>query len=427
MQKLRLKNENLSVSHILFVLLIVFSIIPSIGIKFVTAGFTWTAYRLVCALVVIYTVFEVKALYVEKGKFCSKWIVFLTIWVVYGTILLFVARYSVFHSGFIECLSLLNGLITLFFLSRQLSSEYNRYVAIRLIYWALNVMLFVGIIEILTGWHLSSSKFSDVASYGNVVNNHLATGFMYNENDFSAMLTCLTPVLIDRRLGKKRLFTIAGVMLVNLINDAATCVFAICAFAGYYLLVLRGGKSYKAIILKLFLGAIALCSIALFLFTGISFSNRNDMLGSVARTISGVHMASGSLYRRFSMYTDGIVAWRSTGMLGMGPGGFTNYFVKHGSVSGLTNPHAFLIEILTQYGIVILLWFVFLLSYMFRSANKKYHATSGDEQKQVLMVIAFTIIYFVISFAPSSFIGYSYPWMLIALMCSQLDYGLDFG
>lgn len=416
-----MRQRRISLKYVMFIMLVVFSIIPDVGIKFSTAGLTWTAYRIVIVLSLAFLVFGHGRISISREEPMTRWILFMTVWSLYGIILLFVGSYTDYHNGFVEWFSIVCGLVVFCCMSRYLSSEQYVDALVTALYWLLNVLVLVGFIEIITGWHWTASAFKDYQSTINMYdNNHLATGFMYNMNDFSALLTCLSPILVTERLGKKRAVTLVGIVIINHINDATTCNIAILFFILYYFLILRGECNKNAIAFKaLFWTAIVLIIVIALCFN-MDFSERNDLLGAIARQITNARHGNGSLYRRIVLYKDALSAWFSTGMMGFGPAGFATYFTTHPSLSKLVNPHSLVLEILTQYGIVICGWFLWLLLWMFRSAKKLYKTAIGADKQRVLMVVAFIIVYFFASFAPSSFIGYSYQWVLIALMCSQL-------
>lgn len=416
-----MKFRSFSLRRFIYLCLIVFSIIPDVGIKFSVGGFTWTAYRLVVLLSVVVTL--PRSIWIRKSRTnINRWVAFMAFWSVYGIILLVVGRYSDIHNGFIEWLSIFNGLIVIYIIGYYLGSPENRRKALRLVYWLLNIMVIFGLYEIATGKHwMTSAYYDDTSSVFLYSNTHQATGFMYNMNDFSAMITCMTPVLIDPRFGKKRIITLIGVLFINFINDATACTFALMVFAGFYYLIVRGGKSKRAFLYKIVFWILLFFGVYLIVTSGAGLVNRNDFIGAMARQIFNAKKSNGSLYVRLIMYRDAFSAWRSTGMLGMGPSGYANYFATHASQSGLVNPHSLILEILSEYGIIIAEWFIWLLIRMYGSAKKMYDSMDEGTRTKGLMVIAFIIIYFIASFAPSTFIGYAYQWVLIAIMCTQLD------
>ncbi len=425
-----MRIRSIKFKKLIFVLLIVISVIPDIGIKFSTFGFTWTLYRLyipICLLSVIFIVNSGR-IGVDRKATTTKWIRFMLVWSIYGIVLLFVGKYSETHNGFVEWLSIVNGLIVFYILGYYLKEKEYRDTAIRVIYWLLNGMIVIGLLEIATGKHWPTSAFYDVnSSVHEQSDTHQATGLMYNMNDFSALITCMSPVLVANRLGNKRLISLIGILFINLVNDATACTLAIIVFTVFYLLILKGGKTSKARLFRIVFWVLCVSGIAFFITNGAGLATRNDFIGAFTRQIINAKQSSGSLYARLIMYKDAFFAWISTGMLGMGPAGYSIYFSAHTSISGLMNPHSLILEILTQYGIIIAGCFVGLLIWMYRLAKKQYNICADEKKNMAIMVIAFIIIYTIASFAPSAFIGYSYQWVLIAITCSYLDKTNDLG
>lgn len=420
--ELLIKKSNVH-NSIYFSLLVILSFIPSIGITFSTLGFTWTPYRVFIALTIFGIVALRKFLVVNRRtNSILNWIIFLAFWIVYGIVLLFFGEYTSFHNGIVELLSVFNGFIIMLVLSMFLTDNYNQEFVKTTIFWLLNVLLVFGIFEILTGWHWITSSFKDAKRIENqIISHHYATGFMYNVNDFSTMITCMTPILIEKRFGRKRLLTIAGVLFINVVNDATTCTLAIVLFIVYYYLIIYGGKTRKGYGIRLLLWGLSIIVLLFFIAFGERFVSSRGFIGALARQVFNARRSVGSLHVRLLMYKDTIHAWLSTSIFGMGPGSFSNYFIMHKSSSGLINPHSLFFEVLSQYGIIVIIWFIWLLTKMYLQARKMCNSLNDGTYRNGLMIVAFVIIYCVSSFAPSSFLGYAYQWMLIAFMCSYLD------
>ena len=229
-----MRSRSVSLNKLIFLCLIIFSIIPNVGIKFSTVGFTWTAYRLFVLLSVMVVLFGYTKIRIFYTTFNSKWVIFMVFWFVYGAALLFTGKYSDMHNGFVELLSIFNGLVVIYIMGQFLGAVKNRDRAIKMIYWMLNFMIIMGIVEIITGKHWMTSAYHDRSSSVFLYSNkHQATGLMYNMNDFSAMITCMTAILIDKRFGSKRFLTLAGVLFINLKNDATACTLALVVFVGF--------------------------------------------------------------------------------------------------------------------------------------------------------------------------------------------------
>ena len=138
-----IKSYRKPTTSYLFTCLIVFSFIPDIGIKFATFGFTWTVYRITIAISICAVLFLRAQINIMKRKMLTKWLLFQFVWVLYGGILLFVGKYTDFHNGFIEMLSVFNGLIVFYCMSIYLRSEENKEHAIATVFYLLNVFVLI--------------------------------------------------------------------------------------------------------------------------------------------------------------------------------------------------------------------------------------------------------------------------------------------
>lgn len=417
-----MSKNKFTTDHFLLILLTVTAFVPGISLRITTFGFTWTVYRAAVFLALFFVVAGAVPIRIGDHSLLHKWILFMLFWLCYGFALLFLGRYSDRHNGLLELLSVFGGAVVFYVMRHILADTKNRKTAITLIYWMLNLMILIGLIEIAAGKHLSTSGFNDPgSSLYELVNRRQATGLMYNMNDFSAMITCMCPVLLYRGLGFKRAPTMLGVLLINLANDATTCTLSILVFVGFYFLIIMGGRKRSAVVYKMIFWFLFIAALAFVVFFPHESIGGIGFFGALSRQISNFRSGSGSLYHRVLIYGETIRAWLSTGMLGMGPAGFSRYFSLYQSQTGLVNPHSLLFEILSQYGILVTGGFVFMLIRSYFAGRELYRAKDKLEQSAGLILMAYVIVYFFASFAPSSFIKYPYQWLLLSVMCSFPD------
>ena len=408
---------------------LLFSLIPDIGIKFRFMGLTWNAYRVFCLVAVIYLMVHFSGtVYFGVNKFNDWLLLLLSLWVIYGMTIMIISQYSDRHKGFIELLALVNGLILCGIVRYAIKSTDDFDIINRVIYLVLVFFVLYGIYEIVTGNHWYASAFNDegstIANYDNI---HLATGFMYNMNDFSAMITCISPVLISKKLGKLRWCVLAGVFFINLINDATTCNIAMILFFIYYYMLVAGKINYRILKWELFV-LICIISVAFIFYQGEGLTSRSDVLGAVARQVFNARNSTGSLYRRVIIYQDSLQAIFGENILGFGPCSFENFFTLHPSASKLVNPHSLLIEILFQYGMIIFIPYVLLLFLASKRTYLEYKRCNDNKSKpQYMIYFGFIICYILVSFAPSSYLNYSYQWLLVGIICRSLDISREKG
>lgn len=406
-------------------LLALAALVPDIGLKVSTFGFVWTIYRfLSIASLLLIIILDRGTLHVNKGDFHLQWIKLMIVWVLYGFLSMQISTYSDRHAGYIELLSILNGSIILY-VSYAVSVNQDVFEKlVKTIRYVLIVFLIIGFVEISTGKHLNASMFNDTSNRTVVLYNlsrNVATGLMYNQNDFSAFITSLNCVCFYQSRKRTKWIYMILVFIVNIVNNATICNSSIIVGLLFYYLILnnfRGDRSKFKIVIFILLTVFIILFGLIFDYTDSIFGR---YLSSIDIQISNVRLATGSLYKRLIIYFDSIRALIRSWFLGVGPSGITNYFKENPSISGLTDPHALLLEILSQYGVLIFTWFVVLLVKMFNYSRRGFFSVNNDSENRYLMSMQVIITYVIVSFAPSTFIGYSYQWLLIAVCCNGLQ------
>ena len=100
---------------VLIFILVFSSLIPDIGLKISTFGFNWTFYR--TSMLVSILIYLRMSKSVEKlipRYVYGRWVILMSVWVLYGIILMVLSPYRDLHNGFIELLSVCNGLVCIY-------------------------------------------------------------------------------------------------------------------------------------------------------------------------------------------------------------------------------------------------------------------------------------------------------------------------
>ena len=411
--------------RILTAFIVLFAIIPDIGVKFTTLGFTWTALRLTMGFGLFWFLATRRySVQIRLTALSDQWMIFLLCWFLYGAVQLVLCRYSNTHNGVIELLAIWNGVMVFALFKALVTTEAARKFVVNLLLILLVLLLLVGAFEILTGLHLPWSGYNDIGSTINKLpNKHLATGFMYNTNDYSALITCLSAVLLEKRFGIMRFGLLAAVIGINFINDANLCNLAVFSFILLYGIFLPHVDYKREVSVKVVFIIILCCGV--FAAVVFGFLSRGKMVQALNLQLQRASAGQGSLFKRINMYRDAVTAWLKEGLLGFGPSSFAQYFTKNPSKSGIVNPHSLIIEIMFQYGIPILFGYLYMFVKTIGRLMKRLRYESYlPNREKYIMCLAFMLLYFVSSFAPSSFLGYIYPWLMIALVSSYLDNSL---
>lgn len=401
----------------LIFLLVFASMVPDIGIKVNTFGFNWTLYR-VSIVVSIFLYIQLsknrKRLIVRPAR--KWWITLMGWWVLYGTVLLIISPYRDLHKGFIELVSLFNGLVCIWILTSVLQEACDLEQIIGIVQVVFMTLVVWGCIECLTGIHLPMSIFRDDDIIRHV-SQYSATGIFYSENDFSAFLTCLLPIMFYKKRSRLLgIFMVLGVIYIDYINDANICLIALIVGVSYYFIFVKKYGQNSGIIVRcclLILGN----GLLVYIFLNLKeLAKSNNLLLVIYTQYSNISLSSGSMYSRIVIYLDSLKAAFHTFFLGIGPSAFSNYFYAHPSKSGLVNPHNLYLEMLVEYGFIITVAFIVGLIKMIHGLRKKAIACHNESVRLKYIVgCEMLVMYSMVCIAPSSFIGYAWQWIILTI------------
>lgn len=385
------------------------------GIKIM--GITLTVQRLIMPFAICWCV------YLKRGKFLYskihyKWIIFLLSWLTWGILLMCGSSFIYVKDGLKEILSLIYAVVFFYLFSILINEREELNYCFKVMRILCIILVLLGIIEILTGSHFRNSiYFNEEAMYLKYtsknlkINNHMATGFFYGVNDFASVLGVLFMFLFtsNRTILEKIInFIITGLLFFILVVNDANIVLLAVILGGFIYIYLKSQEKKKIYVA---FGVITLVLVMIGLYN-ILVGNIILKEGVLFNQIENYKMGQGSLFSRITIYKDAFIAAFKNGFIGYGPASFMNYFIQYKSQSGLVNPHALVFEILFNYGGLVLLIFLGLLYIVIK---KNFVAYIESREKRHLISLVSIIIYILVSFSPSSFLGYSYQWIIIEL------------
>lgn len=420
-------RRNIDQKKICILLLIVSIFFPYSfqGIKI--AGVTLTVDRLIIIIISVYCLFIKRGrLPCEKNSMVYKWSLFFLSWITLGVILTGVSDYVSVKPGIKELLSLVYGIVLLLNLAVLIQNKDTLEFSFRMIRILCIFMIMFGVAEILTGRHFVNSIYNNeqavyarYISQGLEVNNHTATGFLYGVNDFASFLGVFTIFLFVKNktvLDKIWNFIMLGLtVVILLVNDANIVLMAVVLSQLIYLFLSIIKSNYKKNVYAAF--GIVIISAVLICFYFIVGGKIYFEHGVITSQLQNYQLSQGSLYARLTIYKDTILAVLENCFVGYGPASFTNYFTRHKSLSELVNPHSLAFEIVFNYGgLVFLVFFGLIYSLM----KKNFYALRNKDKKNLIILVSI-IIYLFVSFSPSSFLAYSYQWLIIGLGCLAID------
>ncbi len=409
-------------------LLVGASAIPNLGNELNMLGGFLNFYRVVVALLAVLTLILFRGEIRLSGRRSFLfWMGFLFVWLAYAGVLMVGSPYTDSERGIREIFSLLCGLFCFYILSNLKLTKDEIELVLRFLFFVLTALVLLGFGEIITGKHLSSSMYSDPNQKITWRTNlYTATGFSYNINDYSALITLMLPVTLGRfRIRLRRFFIdpgwflVASVVLINRINDANICNAAI--LVGVFAFAIFRAKADRRKQGMLAMAALAVL-VFLIIFTIVRGSGSDDLFARVMNLIEKSEEGKGSLQARMLIYRDGFSGAWVSGLLGLGPGGFYRYYSENPSGSNFVDPHSLFLEILSQYGVLIFAGFVLLLIYLFRKMRMLYRGgTNAAVCNWGEMGMIWILVYSVVTFASSSYLQNSFHWTLLALICLMFE------
>lgn len=406
-----LNNKKSFPIYVISLLLIAIFFGDAIGnVNFRILGIVVTFYRVIVLSLFIVTVMYIYKTKMELPVYQIHILMFMIMWVFLSVIQFLVFIDLDKSEGLKEITYLLFGSLIILYFMIYIDNYENIKKLYKLVKYVGFLLIIGGIVEVITGVHWSISRYSDIkliqeelVLWGSTEDAYrwISTGPFYNENDFSAALAILFPFFSYENTNIKMkiiscLGQMGGLILICLNNSIISLLSVIL----FFLIKIYIKSPSKLKVLEVIGGVVGGC---------IAILNLDNIVYS---------LQGSSLAIRLEVYNQSLNLCKRHILLGVGPGGFEDYFIKNPVSTGrvsIVNPHNYFFEIMTQYGIIILLGMLILLLWIFR----KYWMKLQD-YKEAEIFLEFWIIYVIISFAPSSFLDKGFSWLLIAIGISGI-------
>lgn len=303
------------------------------------------------------------------------------------------------------CYALINFLLFIELIS---FSNHNKADRLKLIAGSISMFLMltipIALVEILVNFHFSNSKFGDDALVGGVgVLKRYAAITFGNYNLYNHIIAIFYPfVLISFKNSSwkmKPIFIVSMllilyILLINGSRGALLCflVSNLIFFLFYFI---------KRTDVKIGFAAFFLCGL-FYLFINI-FSN--DEFAFVAGRITSKGFQDES---RSNLLAIGLDMLIETNFFGVGAGNFSNY-VERNYNNNILVPHNLFVELVSQYGLIVLLLFISMLFAIFINIKK----TKGVIQFLLITSLINLPIAFVIN---SVYLSNPYLWIYLACL-----------
>jgi teichuronic acid biosynthesis protein TuaE len=270
-----------------------------------------------------------------------------------------------------------------------------------------------GIWEILTLDHLPPSRF-----YGSKF--YRPTGPFYGENKMAAFMLLLTPFLLFLpKLYPKlwvKIGTIIGILLSTLIiiiQEARIAMLAMAAFLLWFLTFHNRVHTWLFVFLliALIVGVVNYYAPSLLHF-GLNMLSRE--VSSLENESRSVRLSSINIRKQLFWETFDL-AFLSN-LMGVGGGNYEHYMDtdREFRTAGIINPHNWVLEILGNFGIIILGGFLYIYIKWLYLLYKKVHISRGREKYLGLMYLSSLLLFIATSSLPSSIRWNHLIWIYFA-------------
>ena len=132
------------------------------------------------------------------------------------------------------------------------------------------------------------------------------------------------------------------------------------------------------------------------------------------RSSTTVQMSSINIRKQLFSETFDLVTL--SGFMGVGGGNFEHYMDtdREFRTAGIINPHNWLLEIVGNFGVIILAGFLYIYLRWLYLLYMKYRSSSGREKSLSLMYLVSLVLYLASSSLPSSIRWHHLMWVYLA-------------
>lgn len=294
--------------------------------------------------------------------------------------------------------------------------------------FAFLVAAVVGVWELYSGSHLPSSYIEQSADYQ--LESVWVMSTFGNPNNYAAFLVLCVPFLLFRLFRfpgfSKKVFPLFFLML------------------SIVLVALTGSRGGVAVIFLIILGAVfarmgfvvgagvmvAFVFLMVFSFDYFYMGSVDDL--SIFNKFFFIENSFGeghSFGERLGLYGNALYMMAMSYGFGVGPHQFENYIFEPGMLYrvSIPNPHAFLFEIGSQYGVVVLGCFLYWIFFIFKVNFKLWRFCGRDSSDRLLGLCGMLSIfgYVIASFESSSYISQPTNWLFLGTALCFSDYSID--
>ncbi len=283
--------------------------------------------------------------------------------------------------GKIELLAILFGFAIVVAVLSFCNGNEDRYRALR-IGWtiALAIACGIGIFEYVTGHHLGSQHEEFMAKHYS--GRQFVQSSFGNENNFAAFLLIAIPFVVHGVVVGKRLRILHfGLLLVACFGLALTN-----SRTGFFGLIVESAVGLFMLVRCRRLRRSALIAVLIATALVVMVSKNERIEQKLHGLASDTGIVDSSWRLRKNQMMNGLTFLADTAGIGVGAGGFQSSVIDRGKYDThvwhgtLVDPHATVIEIGSQYGILVLVFALVVAKQQFSCVRKAFIATQGERR-----------------------------------------------
>lgn len=395
--------------------LILFSLLFSLFFDFLFFNYDVIVLNITLMRLIVFSLFFYIILYFLSHKLIiSKKVLyiffFIILWFSYGFIQL--SWVKEFNPALKELYYFLVFIFLMVILVFFIRKQTDFYFVGKIIWFFTIILIFISMIEFITNFHLPVSRFVIEERFSQI-NIKRATTIFYNENGFSLYLNLVFPIFLVFGLKKKSLIgsliNLSSVLFIIYIifkNDSRLATITI--LVQLFSFIILNTKNIK----KLIFTYIPIILTPLILFW-------NNIFSFLITIIDQINNNSGSAFIRLNLYKNGLYALYKSNFLGVGPSGYQNNIYSNLFYTrNILDPHSWWIEILTNYGVFIFVFYVFMVIYILINFYK-YYVESQNKISEIFFLIW---VGFLIGSNGTGVLFYFWPmWLLLGLSLAFIN------
>ncbi|WP_350353006.1 O-antigen ligase family protein [Microbacterium sp. A8/3-1] len=286
-------------------------------------------------------------------------------------------------------------------------------------------------VEVLTGQRLGASYLDT----NPLVSDFGVVSVFYNPNNYAAFISISLPILVAGRsmaASKMLRFLYAGGLLASiplmLLTNSRFGLAAMLVFGGVWAVLSWQSVVARVIVIVLGIGAV----VGVF---ALAESSVIAYWGNAQYTVPifGIDVpVDSSIYARWNLAQNGLDALATNPLLGAGPGGFEIH-AQNTTVMRQTfriiNPHNGVIELLSQYGVIILVLAVILTITLLRvgASHLRISPLRSPERAMAFALISAVTMLPLVLLMNSSYLEILHTWASLAVFVAIACYLADLG